>query len=334
MEATINHCPRKGSVWGFSPTGPFFCAGFAGVRSWYVCILLLALMALGGCRSDEKSAGPVVASGADTTVEAKPATASKNSVKSDRSEAQSSNATTSTAVESRDDAPVVVSKERPAEVVGKEEEPAPESDSKLVTPFPGIRVKVKEKYVELDGETCYDLSWLEFVACSPNTKEHESLVMMTQRPSNIHAAMLLAGFESGEPGKWTYENKKFELIPPKGSKLKIEVRYTDRSGKTVTRNVCDWIRDHLGKHKFPCRPWVFGGSAIEPNPEFMGEGEHYVADMTGSIIGLATFSDEVIGYSDVFSPDADVHVPEWEANNSVMPEGGTKVTVIVREWGE
>lgn len=210
--------------------------------------------------------------------------------------------------------------------------PEPANEPKIVSPFPGIRVHVNDKYIELDGETCYEVSWLEFIACSPNTKEHESLVVLPQRPSNIHAAMLLAGFESGQPGRWTFENEKFALIPPTGSKLRIAVRYTDRSGKVITRPVCEWIQDHLGKHTFPCESWVFAGSIIAPNPKFMGDGEHYVADVTGSVIGLATFSDELIGYSTVISPESDVQAPEWVANNQLMPADGSKVTVIIRAW--
>lgn len=224
----------------------------------------------------------------------------------------------------------------PARVTAAERDAAPERaqeqsppEAKIVTLFPGIRVHVNGKRVELDGQACLDAGWLEFVACSPQTKEHESLVVLPQQPSNIHAALLLAGFEAGHPGSWTYENEQFAFIAPSGSKLDISVRYTNERDKTVTVNICAWIRDHLGKQQFPCAPWVFGGSTFADNPEFMGEGEHYVADMTGSIIGLATFGDEVIGYSTVISHDSSVQAPEWEVNTRVVPEPGTAVTLII-----
>ena len=84
--------------------------------------------------------------------------------------------------------------------------------------------------------------------------------------------------------------------------------------------------------EFPAMPWVFGGSAIEENPPFMGPGEHYVADMTGSIIGLVTFGDEVIGLSQVLSDQEDVQAPVWEINTATIPPMGTPVTIIIKRW--
>ena len=44
-----------------------------------------------------------------------------------------------------------------------------------------------------------ELGWLEQVACAPATREHESLVVVNAKPSHIHAALLMAGFEPGTP---------------------------------------------------------------------------------------------------------------------------------------
>ncbi len=203
------------------------------------------------------------------------------------------------------------------------------AEPRIATPFPGVAVHVNGKHIELDGVVCIDAGWLEFIACSPRTKEHESLIVLEQRPSDIHAAMLLAGFESGSPGMWMYENEQFELIAPTGSALRIDVRYVDADGETREHSICEWILDHLGRHDFPCAAWVFGGSEFESNHPDVG-GEHYVADMTGSVIGLATFGDEMIGYSEVISHDSSVQAPEWEAHTRRLPPKGTKVTLIIR----
>jgi hypothetical protein len=64
----------------------------------------------------------------------------------------------------------------------------------------------------------------------------------------------------------------------------------------------------------------------------MGPGEHYVADMTGSIIGLVTFGDETIGFSRVLSDQESVQEPVWEAATEHLPEPATPVTIIVRRW--
>jgi hypothetical protein len=62
----------------------------------------------------------------------------------------------------------------------------------------------------------------------------------------------------------------------------------------------------------------------------MGPGEHYVADRTGSIVGLVTFGDEVIAYDEVLSDKVDVDAPEWQANTPVMPAPGTRVQLVIR----
>ena len=46
--------------------------------------------------------------------------------------------------------------------------------------------------------------YLELIACTPGTKEHEVLVVTDALPSNIHAALLLVGASAGEPGRWEW----------------------------------------------------------------------------------------------------------------------------------
>jgi len=171
--------------------------------------------------------------------------------------------------------------------------------------------------------------------CSPSTREHESLVVARARPSNIHAALLMAGFEPGKPGHWTYDNDKFAIVEPKGEKLAVLVRY-QKNGTTVEEDIGKWIRAPATEKKdpkpFPREPFVFGGSAMERNPPGTPPGEHYVADMSGSIIGLVTFGDEMIGFSKVMSDQESVQEPEWEVNTEAVPPVGTAVTVIIRKW--
>ena len=80
---------------------------------------------------------------------------------------------------------------------------------------------------------------------------------------------------------------------------------------------------------FPEGAWVFAGSSFAENPEWMGSGKHYVADLTGSIIGLVTFGDEVIGYERVMSDQEAVEPTQWRVNTGHLPPVGTPVTVIL-----
>lgn len=202
-------------------------------------------------------------------------------------------------------------------------------------PFEDIRVQLHEPSVEIRAWVCLDGGFLEQIACSPGTREHESLVVIRAKPSNIHAALLLGGFESGLPGRWLFDQSKppeeqLTLIPPQGDKIDVFVRY-ERDGKTIEEPIRTWVRDyHDMDRTFPDVPWVFGGSSFRENPEYMGPGEHYVADVTGSIIGLVTFGDEVIGLSKVISDQEAIHEPEWEVDIERIPPVGTEVTIIFR----
>jgi hypothetical protein len=203
----------------------------------------------------------------------------------------------------------------------------------FVAPFPGVRVRVAPPTVEIEAVRCLDVGWLEQVACSPGTREHEALVVVEARPSQIHAAMLMAGFEPGAPGQWIYhdEENRIEVRPPAGPALQVTMRF-ERDGETVEVPVREWIRDHLGEQEFPHDPWVFAGSMFAENPEFMGPGQHYVADQTGSIIGLVTFGDELIAYSKVIADQTDVQPAEWEVDDEAAPPVNTKVTIVVTPW--
>ena len=202
---------------------------------------------------------------------------------------------------------------------------------KRLSPFPGVVVLPEGPAVELIAWVCLEYGWLEQIACGPGTREHESLVVPRARPSQIHAALLMAGFEPGAPGSWSYENEQYTFTPPAGTALDVFVRYDVAGGGIVEEPIRAWIRDHHGRHAFPDEPWIFAGSIIAPNPDWMEEaGEHYVADVTGSIIGLVTFGDEVIGFSRVLADQAAVQPPEWEVNAGHIPPVGTEVTIILR----
>lgn len=204
--------------------------------------------------------------------------------------------------------------------------------ARRVQPFEGIVVYPDRRTVEIDAWSCLDAGWLEQIACSPDTREHEALVVIEARPSEIHAALQLAGYRSGSPGAWSYEGGTVALTPPTGDAIDIDVRY-EHEGETVIEPIGAWIEDGRGRATFPGGPWIFGGSILAPNPEWMGPGEHYVADLSGSIIGLVTFGDEVVGYREVIADQEAVQAPEWRVRADHVPPVGTPVTLILRPAG-
>ncbi|MHC4127938.1 MAG: YdjY domain-containing protein [Planctomycetota bacterium] len=202
-------------------------------------------------------------------------------------------------------------------------------EPRVLEPFEGITVRPDVPVIELEARACLEAGWLEQIACAPGSREHEALVVIKARPSDVHAALLLAGFEHGAPGSWSYEDGALTFTPPTGDRLDVRARY-ERDGQTVEEPIRTWMTDAEGRPSFPDTPWVFAGSAFADNPDWMGPGEHYIADQTGSIIGLVTFGDEVVGFEEVFADQQSVQPLAWQVRIDHVPPAGTPVTVILR----
>ncbi len=170
--------------------------------------------------------------------------------------------------------------------------------------------------------------WLEQVACMVGTREHESLVVVEAKPSEVHAALLLLGLEPGTPGRWKWNGERMETTPPRGPRLEPIVRWRSAGGEEREARLADWIRGADGR-RFPAA-WVFSGSILAPNPRSLGPGEHYVADFSGSLVGLVTFGDETIGAVTIFADQTEVEAANWEAWTERMPAEGSPVTLVLR----
>jgi hypothetical protein len=219
--------------------------------------------------------------------------------------------------------------------------------------FPGVRADRAAKTVEFDAEVIADFSdpkkilYLEVLACPRDSKEHESLVMTRCKPSQVHAAMLLAGFVPGKPVQWTDPPRdsggvdkaaaKPTATPPTGDPVKVEFIWTDPpapAADTANKppehraspiewvvNAKDGTRASTLNHGF-----VFAGSVIIKRANGT---ERYDADADGTLIGLASFGTETIAWTHPFSPEASQEEPVWTADRARVPKLGTKVVVRV-----
>jgi len=214
------------------------------------------------------------------------------------------------------------------------DEPSRLLEPVVLEPFAGVVVVPEEQVVRLRGWVCIEAGWLEQIACAPQSREHESLIVIESEPSQVHAALLSAGFTRGAPGGWSFEHEELQFHPPTGAAVAVSVEYARNDGTLAEDPIRAWIRDAAGEKAFPDAPWVFGGSRIETNVPAMGAGQHYLADMTGSIIGLVTFGDEVLGFSRVLADQAAVQEPEWVVNTDRIPPVEQEVFVIIRPYRE
>ena len=219
--------------------------------------------------------------------------------------------------------------------------------------FPGVRLDISAQSVEFDAQITpmlvkddkAPLFFLEVLCCAPNTREHETFLITTVRPSHIHAALLAIGLNPGTPGAWTLKDRTLTPVQPTGDRLSVRVAFTDKDGKDVEQNPLDWIVNAGEKTPFlsaenkvaaarsePAPGWMFTGSKIVKRKNASGEErEVYDADGSGTIIGLTTFGSEVIGWSRLISPDASAEEPEWIADFGKTPPADIKVRVRIRK---
>lgn len=209
---------------------------------------------------------------------------------------------------------------------------APEPSVELIEVFPGIRAAPDGKVVEIDSYTTpfFDSFqegdiFLELVACSPDSREHETLVVCDVKASEIHAALLLAGFNPGHPAIWSYEGGEARAIEPTGDELDVRFVYEDDSGETRRVHPSDWIVHDVTGERPSERPFIFAGSRLVT---YQGE-RRYDADYTGTLIGLASFGSEVIAWPVVFSPESAIDTPVWIADETTVPAGDVPVVVRV-----
>ncbi len=198
--------------------------------------------------------------------------------------------------------------------------------------FPHVRVDVAARVVEFDGSICADTThpqtpivYLEVLACRPDSREHESLVVSPAMPSHVHAALLLAGFEPGRPGSWSFENGSLKPSPPVGPRLRVRLQW-NQGERLFRRDLSEFVR-HVQKTSWLSEDedsgFVFAGSA------FMRRSgrEVYAADLSGTIVGLCAFGDEPVAWSRMFSPEASLEDPVWIVDGERLPRPGTPVIV-------
>lgn len=208
--------------------------------------------------------------------------------------------------------------------------PAAAQDGGAGAPFPHIRIDLEARTIELDGRVPIvaddpqaPVVYLELIACIPNTKEHEALVVTPAKPSHVHAALLMLGLEPGSPGSFSWEGETLIAHDPEGPAVSVELIYTGDDGEQVAALASEWVKNFDTGERLPDRDWVFAGSQMRDR----GRGEMYDADGTGTLIGLTTFGAEVLAWPETISPDSGVEEPVWIADPKRVPPVDTPVTI-------
>jgi hypothetical protein len=185
----------------------------------------------------------------------------------------------------------------------------------FLTVSPGIHLDRDRGVLELDAKIIgREVDWLELLACSPNSREHESIVTVEASATQIHAALLLLGLEPGSP--MTHERKGDEIVvtPPSGPAVEIFFVVDDQ---LVPAN--EWVVSQETGEVMQGNRWLFTGSRMV---EYEGE-SYYLAQQNGTLISVVNFGDDLLGRPDTQPADGGNDL--WTTNTQAIPPGGTEL---------
>lgn len=206
--------------------------------------------------------------------------------------------------------------------------------------LPGIKINIEEWCVDIESEVCLEEGFLELIACTPDSKEHESIVVVNAAPMHIHTALLLLGAEPGNPAMrkpLNEEQTRWADIPPRGAPIAVSLVFEDpKSGKETERPISEFVtraKDEFeaaadpgeDADKFP-DTFLFAGSILHGNDSGPRQ---YIANQSGHVATIATFGDGLLCLPGIHSNGAD-HLM-WQVNSqSSLPAIGAKVMLRLR----
>jgi len=189
---------------------------------------------------------------------------------------------------------------------------------------PDVRMSNSRGELEVRAFMACTRGDLEQVCCGRGTREHESLLVTDAPASAVQAGLIAIGLQAGRPGAWSVgASGALELQAPAGDPVELRVRWSE-GGAAREAPIGAWIEDRrpaAGELAF-----VFAGSRFVDTPAR----QRFAADLSGSVVGLVTFGDEVIAPSQVEPDRVDVAAPRWRARSAALPPEGTPVTLVIR----
>ncbi|HWA98648.1 MAG TPA: YdjY domain-containing protein, partial [Pirellulales bacterium] len=174
------------------------------------------------------------------------------------------------------------------------------------------------KRVIVVGQVCLREGQMEMFACLRRTKEHESIVAVPTEAYIVHAALIAAGAEPGNPARFVPA-----YVPARGTEIGITVYWSDASGKRRKIRAQDWLRN-LRTNKLMDQPWVFAGSGFWVDP---ANGQRHYQAEDGDFICVSNFTSAMLDLPIESSQSNDALM--FEANTAEIPPQDTPVTLVL-----
>ena len=177
----------------------------------------------------------------------------------------------------------------------------------------------ERKLVIVDATICLREGALEMFACTPGTKEHESILVVDSMAILLHAALLAVGAEPGQPVQYVPE-----YMAATGTEIEIILLWTDEDGNRHQDRAQDWIRD-TRTEKAMEYPFVFAGSGFWVD-ETTGERSYHAEG--GEVICVSNFSTAMLDVP--VASSADNAGLLFECFTEAIPPVDTPVRVVLR----
>ncbi|MFQ5590549.1 MAG: YdjY domain-containing protein [Phycisphaerae bacterium] len=197
---------------------------------------------------------------------------------------------------------------------------------------PGVRIDWDRQVVEVDASVVLRSGALELLACSPQTREHESILVVRARPFHIYQAMGLIGLEPGSPHRYEPQIPAHgpdqaargapaprHMRAATGASLSLRVRFLDH-GVVKTMDAGTWLLDNQQQRVPDALEWVFAGSRALKNGVFG-------ADEEGTVVCVVDFATALIAVGASHTSDDE---SLWlSANTAAIPPIGTACTLLI-----
>lgn len=208
--------------------------------------------------------------------------------------------------------------------------------------IPGVKINAEEWSVDVDARVCLVKGMLELIACTKDSKEHESIIAVEAKPSHIHTALLLLRAKPGHPAMQKAvdrDDTRFMSLPPRGGAVDVFLLVKDAEGKETERPISDFITqveqdqstagakpaEDAKPGKFPTHTFLFAGSVLNGNDKGPRK---YLCDLSGNVISIATFGDELLCLPGVH--DQADSLRTWQADGKNLPPLNSKVILRLR----
>ncbi|MBN1930701.1 MAG: hypothetical protein JW786_03735 [Desulfobacterales bacterium] len=180
--------------------------------------------------------------------------------------------------------------------------------------FDNMTINKQEGYVRVNGEINMDEGLVEYLACGPYGKLHESILKLDVVPYYLQIALLLIDLEPGNnPLEFQGQQR-----APKGDLVELWISWEGKNKIKVGCRAEDLIFNNKTKNKMQHTHWIFTGSQILDG--------RFMADVEQSI--AATYHDPFAMFDHPLETGSDDTI--YFVNKEVVPPKGTPITFEIR----